>query len=277
MKQFTILLIGFVLITSCSEISMEITEVVIPPTNKTVVIEELTGARCPNCPKATKTVENIIEKYPDNVIAVNIHGILLAEPAKSGDPDFRNEDAKNLELWFKPWFGKPAASINRIGYTESNTLYFVRESIDLYQSLVEEELEKPLQMNMFMAVEYDDESRKIDIEVGANPIIDLAGEYNITVYILESHIIGAQYNGTEIIEDYEHNHVLRKSLTTFSGDFFARDMTKGQILKQKYSYVLPEVNGKLNHAENTSVVAFIHKNGFNTRDIIQGVTKYIKE
>jgi thiol-disulfide isomerase/thioredoxin len=272
MKQYLILVLAFIIINSCTEIPLQINEVVISPTNKVVVIEELTGPKCPNCPKATKTVENIIEKYPDNVIAVNIHGNLLADPAKPGDPDFRNEDAKNLELWFKPWFGKPAASINRI---QDNDMFFVRESIDLYQSEVEKELEKPLEMNLFMGVEYDENTRKIDIEVTANPVVDLSGEYNITVYILESHIIAAQYNGTDIITDYEHNHVLRKCLTNFTGDFFAKDMSKGQILRQKFSYVLPQVDGKLNHAEHTSVVAFIHKSGFNTRDIIQGVSKYI--
>ncbi|MFZ1703266.1 MAG: Omp28-related outer membrane protein [Saprospiraceae bacterium] len=273
MKRLSILL-GFGLLISCEEIPINIHDVIIEPTEKIVLIEELTGAKCPNCPKGTKVVENILHKYPKNVIAVGIHGSFLAEPVRSGDPDLRNEDAKNLENWFKPWFGKPSASVNRI---VENIEYYVNDVPDLWESLVEDELEKPLQLNLFMDVKFDQNSRKIDIEVAVNPLDDLTGDYNISIYVLESHIITAQANGSEIIEEYEHNHVLRKTVTNFSGDFFGNNLSKNQILKKNYSYILPAEEGKLNIAENSSIVAFIHKSGSSVRDVIQATSKYLIE
>lgn len=271
MKHVIIVFLAFTLF-ACEEVPIEINDVVIDPTQKVVLIEELTGAKCPNCPKGTKAIENILTKYPDNVVAVGIHGKFLSEPARSGDPDFRNEDGENLENWFKPWFGKPSATANRI---KDNFGSVMNDSPDLWESLVEAELQKPQQMNLFMEVKYDETSRNIDIEIAANPLVDLAGDYNITVYVTESHIIAGQANGSEIIDEYEHNHVLREIITNYSGDFFAGNMTKGQIIKKNFNYTLPAVNGKLNHAEHTSIVAFIHKSGANNRDVLQAVSKYL--
>src|SRR5690606_26030559 len=157
---------------SCEEIPINITDVVIAPTEKVVLIEELTGASCPNCPKGTKVIENILTKYPDNVIAIGIHGSFLANPAKAGDPDFRNEDGKNLENWFKPWFGKPSASVNRSKTEIGTTDYYVYDVPDLWESVVETELQKPLELNLFMDVKYDDNTRQISMELAANPLQD---------------------------------------------------------------------------------------------------------
>jgi hypothetical protein len=79
-------LFSLIFFLSCEEVTIPITDVVIEPTEKVVLIEELTGAKCPNCPKGTKAIENILSKYPDNVIAVGIHGSFLAEPARKDDP-----------------------------------------------------------------------------------------------------------------------------------------------------------------------------------------------
>lgn len=273
MKHLITGILAFTLI-SCEEVMIEIKDIVIEPTEKVVLIEELTGAKCPNCPKGTKAIENILSKYPDNAIAVGIHGKFLSEPARSGDPDFRNEDGENLENWFKPWFGKPSASVNRI---KDNFGSVMNDSPDLWESLVETELQKPQQMNLFMEVTYSETNRNIDIEVAGNPLVDLAGDYNITVYVTESHIIAGQANGSEIIDDYEHNHVLREIITNHTGDFFAGNMTKGQIIKKNFNYTLPAVEGKLNHADKTSIIAFIHKSGNNNRDVLQAVSKYLVE
>jgi hypothetical protein len=87
-------------------------------------------------------------------------------------------------------------------------------------------------MNMFMDVVYDETSREIDIEIAANPLNNLNGDYDISVFVTESHIIAGQANGSEIIDDYEHNHVLRKTLTDYSGSFLQKTWLKGESLKR---------------------------------------------
>ncbi|MBK7525225.1 MAG: Omp28-related outer membrane protein [Saprospiraceae bacterium] len=262
---------------SCEEVTIPITDVVIEPTEKVVLREELTGAKCPNCPKGTKAIENIIEKHTKNVIAVGIHGSFLAEPVNKDDPDFRNEDAKNLENWFRPWFGKPAASIQRQKEVLGEESYFVFDNPDLWQAKVEEELQKPLELNLFMDISYNETSREIAIDFAANPLVNLNGDYNISIYVTESHIKAGQANGTVFIDDYEHNHVLRKIITDYSGSFFAKDMVKGGIIKKQFTYTLPQETADLNKHEHTSIVAFIHKSGTSNRDVIQAISKYLVE
>ena len=49
------------------------TPVIQNPTNKNVVIEELTGIHCRYCPDGHARVNAIVEANPGRVVAVNIH------------------------------------------------------------------------------------------------------------------------------------------------------------------------------------------------------------
>ncbi|MCE2790197.1 MAG: Omp28-related outer membrane protein [Saprospiraceae bacterium] len=191
-------------VLTCTEIPIELKDPIIPESDRIVLIEELTGASCPNCPKGSAAIENILTKFPGKVVAVGIHGDFLAKPTAKSKYDFRNPKAKDLENWFKPWFGKPSASINRVP-DETNTLMI--DLPDLWQAAVETELQKEHKLNLLMDVKYDMASRRVDIEIAAIPLTDLPGNYAISVYLLETGIVDAQSNGSVILEDFKHKHV----------------------------------------------------------------------
>ena len=44
------------------------------PAQRVVLIEDFTGQRCSNCPKATEVIEQLQETYGDAIVAVGIHG-----------------------------------------------------------------------------------------------------------------------------------------------------------------------------------------------------------
>ncbi|MBK7809245.1 MAG: Omp28-related outer membrane protein [Saprospiraceae bacterium] len=247
-----LLVFPLIILLSCEEIPIVIADPVIPDSEKVVLIEELTGASCPNCPKGSAAIENILTKFPGRVAVVGIHGDFLSNPTAKSKYDFRNPKAKSLENWFQPWFGKPSASINRV--KDENDMIMI-DIPELWQAAVENELLKPHQMNLLLDTKFNAVTRKLDLEIAAIPLTDLAGSYNISIFLTESDIIDAQSNGAVIIDAYNHKHVLRDMMTKFDGDNFGSDLKKDDIIKKNYTYTLPiEPTGLWNPAKMEVVV-----------------------
>lgn len=268
--RITTVLFTLLLGISCHEIPVNIGEIIIPDTGKKVLIEDLTGASCPNCPKGAAVIKNILQKYPDQVVAIGIHGFFLSNPTPKSKYDFRNPAARDLEKWFNPTGGKPAASVNRVKITGSSLLSYLP---DLWQSLIEAELQKAQEIELNMQVNYDKTSRKLQLDLTVIPLTDLSGEFSVSIYLTESEIVDAQSNGGEIIENYVHDHVLHAMLTKFDGDAFGSDLKKGKSVTKIYSYTLPEsVNGLWND-ENIHISAMIARNSSDSKEVIQAVEK----
>lgn len=275
-NKIFIFVIAAITIYSCNEIMLNIEDPVIPESDRVVLIEELTGASCPNCPKGSAAIEFILSQFPGKVAVVGIHGDFLAQPIKDKSKyDFRNQKAKDLENWLKPWYGKPAATTNRI-LTEDDQEPYAISSPDLWYAEVAKELQKPHQMNILLAVDYDENKRTIDLDVTAIPLVDLAGNYNISVYLTESDIIDAQSNGSEYVEDYEHKHVLMDMMTNATGDSFGSNLTANDVIKKKFpTYPLPVREGLFN-PEKMEVVVMVSKSNPGERDVIQAAFTKVK-
>jgi hypothetical protein len=273
-KNIFILFLAIFFVNSCTEISPEIGEVTIPSTERVVLLEELTGASCPNCPKGTAAVEAILKKFPGKVAAVGIHGKFLSEPTKKSKYDFRFKEAEELENWLRPWLGKPAATVNRVDLGDPDQKYATVVT-GQWESMVVNELKKPHRLSVFLDADYNEANKSIEIDVTAVPLEDLAGSYNITVFITESKIIDAQIDGNVIRDVFEHNHVLRAFTTKFDGDPLATDMKSGEDIKRKYVFTPPVVEG-LWVKENLEVVVAVHKSSANDREVIQAAFKKLK-
>lgn len=133
-----------ILFFGCSEEPIMIPEFEVPVTNRVVLIEDLTGVRCPNCPKGAKAIENIISNLEGKVVAVGIHGTFLTKPIEgnvASKYDFRNPKSIELEEYLKPFLGKPSVQINRRFF--EGELYTSVDFIDQWQSYVEQELNRP--------------------------------------------------------------------------------------------------------------------------------------
>lgn len=273
-NKIIVFVVVAVTIFSCNEIMLNIEDPIIPDSGRIVLIEELTGASCPNCPKGSASLENILAKYPGKVAVVGIHGDFLAQPISGKSKyDFRNQKAKELENWFKPWYGKPAATTNRI-LTEDDAEPYAISSPDLWLAEVEKELQKPHQMNILLAIDYDESKRTIDLDVSVIPLVYLAGNYNISVYLTESKIIDAQSNGAVYVDEYEHKHVLMDMMTNATGDNFGSNLKANEIIKKKFpTYTLPIKQGLFN-PENMEVIVMVSKSNPGERDVIQAA--YVK-
>lgn len=259
---------------SCTEIPVEISDPVIPDSDRIVLIEELTGVSCVNCPKGSASLDNILAKFSGKVVAVGLHGGLLTEPIKNKSKyDFRTQQAVDLTKFFNP-IGKPAASVNRVPYDDFS---FTNLIPDLWEADVLKELNKPHVMNLLLDVKYDQADRRIEIEVAGIPLENLAGNYNISIYLTESEIVDAQASGNVFIDNYVHKHVLREMLTNFDGDNFGNDLKKDAIIRKNYAYTLPTQPEGLWKPEHMEVVVMVNHNNATDKSVLQANAVHLME
>ncbi len=264
MKNILFLTAFIFLFTSCEETMIMIPEITAPKTAKTVLIEDLTGVQCPNCPKGSAAIEQILDLFGENVYAIGIHGEQLTEPIPGESKyDFRNKFAFDLENFHKPFLGKPTALFNRVKF--AGEFYIPVDNVDIWLSLVQKELEKDNQITVLIDKSYDQSSRKIDFTTTIIPLTDLTGSYKISVFVTESKIEDAQENQSVVIEDFEHNHVLRHMMTTFDGDILGSNLVGGVSVKKSYSYTIPEGF----NPDNMEVIVSVTKNEVGDKTIQQ--------
>lgn len=223
--------------TSCYEVPVLIPELAIPDSERVVLLEDLTGVQCPNCPKGSATIEGMLEIFDENLAVIGIHGRLQAAPLPESKYDFRTPFAENLEQYHRPFLGKPSAVINRM--TFAGEFFKAVDLVDLWPSYVQSELSEPPLIDLFALSSYDSASRKLTIDFTMIPKIDIPDPVKLSIFLTESHIIDIQETIGSIIEDFEHNHVLRTMLTQFDGDPLGV-LKDGVPLKRTYTYTVPD-------------------------------------
>lgn len=234
---------------------------------KTVLIEEFTGHKCSNCPNGTRIIENIIETYCDHVVVLACHPFNqdFTSPNDSGPlaTDFRTSETTEIAEEFGFW-GFPSALLNRINNgnffqpfelnTEIHNLLF-----DSNNNLIPPDLD--------IKISFSSGSFPIVISTEIEKLNELNGEYKLAVVVSEDFIISGQYDGNELIEDYEHNHVYRSAINGTWGEPI--DLTEKTIVKH---YDLINPNG-VNDISNCTIVAYVYNN--ETKEIIQAAKKKI--
>jgi len=268
------IIITILLLSACREVMVVLPEPTPIETEKVVLIEELTGVDCPNCPAGAAQLAGLIDQYEGNVIGVSIHGDFLGDPLPESQFDFGSQTADDLEDYLAPWFGKPAASINRIQIEDQAE--FAISAVDLWPQFVEAELQKQQTAAIVIDHEYNPQTRALSVDVEVEPWIDIEGDIRVSVMLTESHIIDAQNDQNDVILDYEHNHLLRTMLTRFDGDGLTSQVSAFDKVSASYEYTLPEEAG-LWIPENMYVVAFVSIVTPTSREILQAGEVHIVE
>lgn len=171
-----------------------------------VLIEEFTGHRCMNCPNGHQKLEELHERFGDTLVAVGIHaGSLAAPSASAGYPyDFRTEMGNELAQEFSI-DGIPAAIINR--YPEPGGWSLVR----WLSKINAVDRSKPLAAIQLIN-EYNAQTGMLKANAQVTLLEPCSNQLRLAFYLIEDGIVKPQLNGTEYIENYVHNHVLRASL-----------------------------------------------------------------
>src|SRR5690606_15566547 len=242
---------------------------VIPPLgpqtigDRKVVIEEFTGVRCVQCPAGSAEIENLLVRFPNNLIAVSLHASSdFSEPYSNNKYDFRTPEgfsiARNIFL-IEP-LAFPSAAINR----EPNSFGYFFYGRDEWAGLIEDELNESVQASVNLEKEYDEARRLLKVKVSVVPLRNFAEYVRLTVLITESGIVDAQIvPGAGIVTDYVHKHVFRKTITPFDGENLGT-LPNGITIEKNYEFAIPETW----NAANCDVIAFVHLSG-GSKEILQ--------
>lgn len=255
------------LVYACDKIDAPYKETPLNGTDTTtyvqkVLIEDYTGHRCGNCPRAHQKLREIINLYGDKVIGIALHSGFFADPLPPDYPnDFRTTEAEELvtALGVTQW---PIGTVNRTAYN-SNVLL----SYDAWTEAVAERLNQAPQAYISIQSTYSSTANKVDASVTVKLLQNIAVPVKLCVYLTEDSIISAQtdydHNPT-LIPDYVHRHVFRKS---FNGTWGTEVPVSS---KQIGDTLLRNLSLNWNSAwikKNCHVVAFIYD--VNTNAIIQ--------
>lgn len=270
MNRYFVIL-SILLLVSCEEQMIPIPDPVVPPEGRVVLIEELTGVECVPCFEASAVLRGILDQYDGAVVAYGIHGDLQSTPLEDSKYDFRYPDAESLELSMS-FFGKPSAAFNRIRDEAAGINAFPRS--DTWQGLIDIELIKPHVANVFITSNYNASERRVDMNVRSVLLREISGNIDVHVVISESHLIDAQKSPQGTVKEFEHEHVMKESLTGLSGQSIGSDISADEPIDMNFSFTIPdEVNGEW-IPENMEITAFITSDDMNG-EVLQAAQEHI--
>lgn len=236
---------------SCSNIDEGDRLIYVKPAEvgRAVLIEDLTGQRCINCPTGTDIITGIIKTYgEDNVIAVGIHCGPLGFAGNSKRVGLKTDTG---DEYYTHWangtnLGQPSAIFNRKkGKGPIDNLNNWAAEVGLIIS-------EKANLSVNIANAYDAKTRKLTTKVGAFGVNGTVSG-KLQVWIVEDGIKAMQLmpDGSAN-QEYIHNHVFRAAVNgTWGEDITVKE---GETTSNDYSYVLSETW----NADNISVVAFVY-------------------
>lgn len=234
-----------------------------------VLLEDYTGWKCTNCPRAAAKTAELISKYKESLVVMAVHATTFASPSESNNNlDLRTEYG---EKWANDFncTALPAGMINR---TKIESSYAVNDAS--WDNHIQNFLSNQKHiMNINLGVRQEENMILVSCE---NEFIeDYSSPTLLSIVILESGIIGSQRNTDPIygevptIPDFEFNHVLRKNgLVDYSLSILP--INKGKKINKNY---LIEVDSDIQDISKCSVVVFV--TNAETKEIIQVNTVHL--
>ncbi len=241
-----------------------------------VLMEEYSGMKCGNCPAKSKEAQSYIADYEGRFILNTIHAGGFADPDGGGlyTPDFRTPtgDQLNEDFGLQTY---PNAVINRSAYNGD----LVLGSTD-WQPKIEEELQKPLDVKMCIASDYDTETDLISVDVNMEYLNAGDSEDFLSVYLIADTVFGPQkwyFNEPENVTDYPHVNLLRGS---FNGTYGTRVSDSTIVAGDRFALSFEQQLTSFNRVmagdwQRLKVLAFIYNN--TTGEIKQAEEVYISQ
>lgn len=275
MKRLIYILLLAFLLPACEEVPP-----VIPKPNldseRKVLMEEFSGAKCKPCAAAKGDIDNLRTIYGENLIVVTMHtkdfpGV--GDPNPGARYDFRTDEGSQILNSLGLPLGIPSSYINRRIFEGEADRPLGRTQ---WGHFVGEALEEAPAMGLNMAAEFDEATRELTINITMVPSTNISEEVRLTVLITENHLIDKQLTDDGIIDDYQHDHILRTILSSVDGDILSESFTSGNVIEKTYSFTMPAEDGWW-VAQNCNVVAFATINDGENRSVLQADEVHLGE
>ncbi len=207
-----------------------------------VLVEKFTGPRCSNCPLADATLSGI---HDERVVMVSINHPTGQGIPYPNQPDMRTDGGT---VWDN-WFGInaiPAAYVNR----DKSKQYLGDMSnivADINQALTTEPV-------VALIAAANREGNEVQVETYLDFVKKYTDPVTLTVALVEDSLVYRQLLPDNSFDDeYVHNHMLRKVVTSYWGATVTATGDAGEGVKGKLSFTL----GSDIVPENCHIVAFV--------------------
>lgn len=228
-------------------------------TQRTVLFEQFTTGKCPNCPPAHEYLAEVIEPREDNVV-------WLAHHAGYYTDNLTVPENEELLVFYNSGTYAPAAMLDRTYFPESG------EPGPVMSAYVEETfLDNQISVPSFVtvnisAITYDTVTRALSVTVSGEVVSDISG-YNsprVSLYIKEDGIKMSQSGASA---NYIHNNAMRDALSDVWGDAdVITSTTVGSTFSKTYNYTIPGTW----KPKNLELVAFVteYNTNVNQRSVL---------
>ncbi len=236
-----------------------------PPDDTTVIrkalIEDFTGHRCNNCPKASEAIKAIQNNLPGRSVAVAIHAgpsNFTAPDTPSYPTDFRTPEGESLRSFFRiDQFGLPIGMVSRQGFASQGIGHL--KLFGAWAGIVAQINEVEPLFRLKLEGNYNSNNRLVDLTVTTDVLLSTSAPISLNVWLCESGIVAPQKMPDNSLNvNYVHNNVFRTSLNGAAGEpITANGGNAGDSFVKNYT-----LNVSSNwQANNIKLVAFV----FNTQ------------
>ena len=242
------------------------------PQTKRILVEELSGVQCVNCPEGAEILEQLNVQNSGNLSIITIHSGYLASPiAGKSIQDLTTEKGKDLRGIIGDG-GKPAAAFDRLPIGASPYKYLLEGANKWANAIAQSKTMTPsTPVNLYVSSKFNSEKNTYDIEVTVKYTKAVSDKHALHIFLTESDIVDVQmFGSTDYRNDYVFNHVFRDAVTPISGRPFLTETAQkvpGQVYVYRASYKIDATDAKQKFwkPENMHVTAFV--NTFEADDI----------
>lgn len=244
---------------------------------RVVLLEDVSGVRCVNCPDAANIIENIKNANPGRMNSITIHPNtpslqVFTRPLNNPDKnavskfDFRTTMGGDIVSNLGIPGSLPSGYINRKLFAGKNARFIDRtEWANFFAA--EKDSVPPVDIKVEGKVEGNQVVAKVDLTF----LQDLTGDYNLSLFLLEDSIVDVQeyQDGAQVKYDpvYVHKHVLRDMFTSSNGEKLNGSVIGGQTVVLVKGRVIEKTFSKELKAdwrkEKIEILAAVHRGSDN--------------
>ena len=231
---------------------------------KKVLLFDVTGVRCNNCPKAAVLAKNLSASNAGRLEVVALYPktpMSLTYPW-AGFDTMSTVEADQIATALGGITSLPLGAVDQVAYNGSKLL-----NTSDWSAAVTAQLAKSSPFNLDIKSVWKASEGKARVEVKAVANTAISGSYKWVMAITESAVKSKQSDQDApggVVEDYEHEHALRGVVgSTLGSDVNTNAVSDGYV-REKHFYVTPKAKW---NAANCDVVVWIVD--ANTKEVVQ--------
>jgi hypothetical protein len=254
MKSFVALLASCtLLLVACKEIppyidytvpvpskdTSYIASAVPPAQHKAVLIEDITGVRCNNCPQAAQQAAAIqTAKTEDSVVVMALYSAdynsFLTSPWGAPFPDLNSPYSNQLLSQLGAPLGLPSGYIDRAKNGSQTVKYTAYTN---WSNYVNQRLRDSTPVNIELSKTLS--GRNLSLKMKLVYTTAVTEKHKYALYLTESGIKSKQATAATYDDNYLHNHVLRYAFGNAVGNDLTKSLVVGRTFEKIIDYTVP--------------------------------------